>query len=73
VAATVPAVTGTPGAEGGGDCASAVGATASIRRGAAAAAASARVSVAKIAAFLMGVSRKALNLYRRYIIDKSYI
>src|SRR5947199_6158128 len=56
VLATVPAVTGTPGAEGGGDWASAVGATVPVTHGITIAD-RARVRAAAIAVRFMGACR----------------
>src|SRR5205814_2885102 len=59
VAATVPAVTGTPGPEDGGDWASAIGATVPVSHGIASAD-TARVRTAAIAVRFMGASLEAL-------------
>jgi hypothetical protein len=69
----VSAVTGTPGAEDGGACASAFSATVPSKSGSAAAP-KARASVRGIAAFLMkGDISKRADLYGTSIIDNSYI
>src|SRR5437763_1326100 len=72
VLATVPAVTGTPGAEGGGDWASALGATVSMTQDITIAS-RARVRTAAIAVRFMGASLESADLYRMYIIDNDYV
>src|SRR5205085_10348931 len=72
VAATVPAVTGTPGADGGGDWASALGATVPVTHGITIAS-TARVRTAAIAVRFMGASFESADLYGMYIIDKDYV
>ncbi len=69
--ATMPAVTGTPGAGGGGDWASALGATVPMSRGITIAV-RARVMAAAIAVRLMGASLESADRCGMYIIDKHY-
>jgi hypothetical protein len=70
VVATVPAVTGTPGPEGGGVCAAAPGARRPIDPGRETAKARSKARAA--ACRLMGALDGA-DLYGMYIIDKHYM